>query len=183
MISFSLIFLYLLLITPLCAGISAAIAPEKGSGRAALMIWGIRIQHPFSLARDEQGRLQLSPILPRPKSRKGPGIIQGLRRMPLARRLIRHGIHIPMLEGEVHVGVDDAAATALLCGLLSACAGCIPHARLNIRPVFGGGWSLQGKCIARMRLGTLLAVCLLVVWGRRQARSKEARPWNIPSDT
>lgn len=62
------------------------------------------------------------------------------------------------LQTEVRVGMQDAAATALVCGALSALLGCLPQIRARIIPEFRQqSFCMQAKCIASFRLGKLFA--------------------------
>lgn len=62
------------------------------------------------------------------------------------------------LHTELRVGMQDAAATALVCGALYALLDCFPMIKANVIPEFRReSFCMQAKCIASFRMGKIFA--------------------------
>ena len=193
MMAWLLIMLYLILIAPVQGGVilSAGNGPVHGVIGAA--VWGVIIQGRYSLLRDEEGQLRLESSFRR-KKRKHPKdrrqrlqkifqVLRALLRANFARKLLRQGLHLQCLNGDIFLHLDDAAHTALVSSLLQALSGLSAKTDIRIHPSFMGPSALRIKCIVRFRLGILLIACLMGLISYRLSGKKEETAWNIPSDT
>lgn len=192
MLSGCFIFFYLLLIAPVQAGIRIRY-DRSPDGLIGLRIWGIGLQVPLSLSRDENGQLHLESSLPwkkkKKKKKEKPG---GLRRLftqaaaviraDKARKLLQWGVTLESLKGEIHLHLENAAHTALLSSLCQLLSTLPEKARIHVFPSFSGPGRLHLQCIVRFRLGTLLTACAMGFLSYRLQRKKEDSSWNIPSD-
>ena len=183
-----LIFLYLLLITPVRFGAAAAWhGGVRAEGAAAVLIWGVRVQAGFRVFRDETGKLRLfSDFRGRRHAAGDPlpnalTLLKTLKRANISSTLLKKGVRLRALSAEAEVGGMDAAAVALCTGLLRALDALLPGVRIQARPVFQGSGGLRARCIAEARLGTLMAIGALGLLSLR--RQKEEATWNIPSET
>ncbi|MBQ8312639.1 MAG: DUF2953 domain-containing protein [Clostridia bacterium] len=80
-----------------------------------------------------------------------------------ARRLFRMDSQL-RLQALLRLGLDDAARTALLTGLLQQAARFLPHqADIRIQPDFLGRTRLQARCILFTHLGTLLITAAMLL--------------------
>lgn len=173
-------FLYLLLITPLQAGLLLQWEKGKLSATIGVMLWGVRKRFPF-LAEKENGHWQLhfpfSRSFRRRKNRKD--ILLLLPRLIMLRKKVFRGIHLRRFQARALLSLPDAGNTAILCGVLNALLSPFPACR--IIPGFSGQNRGQALCIVECRLGTLLLAGIL--WKLHTARhKKEAHTWNIPSE-
>ena len=172
------LFLFLLLIAPVRAGVRL-IWDEKGPrGAAGLMVWGLREQVDFSLERNAADNLRLTAAfhgknlaLPQRKNRAGLGIkLLGLLLKSNGKdaalgRLVR----VNTLNVALRLGGGDAAALALGAGALRAVGRALPFPRFRCVPVLGGKTALHAVCIAESRLGILLVAWL--IWKRGESQS------------
>ncbi|MBQ6256269.1 MAG: hypothetical protein IJQ62_05675 [Clostridia bacterium] len=169
---------FLLLIAPVRAGVRVR-WDEKGlRGAVGLMVWGLREQADFTLARSAAGQLRLAAAfhgkslpLPQRKNRAGLGmkllglLLKSNGKNAILGRLVR----VTTLRAFLRLGGQDAAALALTAGTLRAVGGALPLLRFQCVPVLGGKTALQAVCIAESRLGILLAAWLM--WKRRENQS------------
>lgn len=117
-----------------------------------LRIWG--------LGRRWQPRIAPGmPAQPKPLLRS----LGSLWRSDRARRLLRLDGQF-RLQAMLHLGLDDAAYTALLTGLLQQLARFLPQqADIRIQPEFIGRTRLQVRCIVFLHLGTLLITAAMLL--------------------
>jgi len=81
-------------------------------------------------------------------------------------------IHVTV---NARIGLQDAAETALLCGLCAAIASCVPNAKANVIPDYqAAAFCVEIKCIAIFRMGKLFAsaVVLLRAISKQYMRQK-----------
>lgn len=188
-----LILLYLILISPLRAGVVFSLG--RGMPRAGLgiMIWGFSWQFHGALIRDKAGRLHLeasngSGRKIRLRGLRGPSpsfgrLVRSFQKADRARALLRCSVHLESIRAAVEIGGGNAARTALWTGALMALGGILPPRTLLCRPAFGRESALRFHCIADARLGTLLTACLLGALAFLRTGRKEEKAWNIPSGT
>ena len=122
----SLILLFAVLITPVKAGVVLSADPGTVRGRFGLLVWGWRLQKDFSWQQDKPPRL--------PVRRKGGSVLPALR---LLQKAVRAGWIRLHGAVRVNVGMNDAAAAALLTGLLRILGGAVPGLRLSASPRLG----------------------------------------------
>lgn len=80
-----------------------------------------------------------------------------------ARRLLRMDGFF-RLQAMLHIGLEDAARTALITGLLQQTVRFLPHqADIRIQPDFLGRTRLQVRCILFTHLGTLLITAAMLL--------------------
>lgn len=173
-----LIVLFLLWITPVKAGLLLRAGEDGTQGEIGVMAWGIPLR--FSLRRGRRGLEAVfhgRPVaLPRPrgKSAAGPAALSLL--LPGKASPLRRAVTVREAEIALQIGLRDAAAAALLTGLIRAAAGLLPGIRLRAVPCLGGGWALRARCIAEGRAGMLWTAYALSA-----RRAKEEKAWSIPS--
>ena len=193
MIAGLLVFLYLLLITPIRAGVVLGKERAFPRGAVGVMVWGIRYTVHFVGRRDETGKFYIKTTLPgkrrekeRPFAAPSPKIfhfLKGIRASRWAWQMIKKGVHIQ--KGELHwiLGGENAAAQALISGCLQAFFAFSRRFSLHLYPVFQGKSAFRFRCIVETRLGTLLAAGLLSGLYALAAGKKEDTSWIIPSET
>ena len=180
MLSALFVALFLLLIAPVKLGAAAGVGREGIRIRLGLMVWGLRWQGAIRL---QQGRAVLlirGRQVPLPPRKQGsPPAASTLRHLffPDPAQSRRRGVRITRAELHLDVGSRDAAAAALLTGLLRAAACLIPGVRITARPRMGGLWAARALCIAESRLGILCVAYALAL----KAGKKEEKSWSIPS--
>lgn len=187
--------MYLVLITPIRLGLQ--LEWEQGRlprGRIGVLIWGAAIQRQFFGIRDENGTLRIEtdfPVRKSPANSQGAGdfaraIIRAfktLKRANVARGLLKKSIRLDRLDIRAHIGLEDAAATAMLSGALRAAGIFWRRGEWAIIPCFGQGNALYGRCILESRLGMIAMAGLLGLISDRLTEKKEEKTWIIPSDT
>lgn len=183
-----LILLYTLWITPLRAGIDLRADKEALTGRAGILIWGLRRQTPLRVARGADRRLQIQWLpgrMPLVLSRKPGkrGVFSSVWRSRTARRVLTRGVRVRSEGMQVVLGGQDAARIAWAAGLIRAVSGAFPQLRLSCVPAFGGRFSVHAVCIADARLGTLCTAWLFSALEKRAAGKKEEQAWIVPSNT
>ena len=169
---------FLLLIAPVRAGVRVQWDENGLRCAAGLMVWGLRQQADFSLARNAAGQLHLTAAfhgkrlpLPQRKNRAGLGVkllgllLKANGKNAALGRLVR----VNTLRAFLRLGGQDAAALALTAGTLRAVGGALPLLRFQCVPVLGGKTALRAVCIAESRLGILLAAW--IIWKRGQDQS------------
>ena len=188
-----LIFLYLLLITPLQLGFVIGKEASFPRGAVGVMMWGIRYTVHFIGRRDEAGKFYIKTTLPgkrkekdRPLSAPSPNLfhwMKCIRASQGAWHIVKKGVHIK--SGELHwiLGGENAAAQALICGAFKALFSLGRRFSLYVHPFFRGKSAFRFRCIVEARLGTLLAAGLLSGLYALTAGKKEEKPWIIPSET
>ena len=166
---------FLLLIAPVRAGVRVQWDENGLRGAAGLMVWGLREQADFSLARGAAGRLQLTAAfhgkslpLPQRKSRAGLGMkLLGLLLKSNGKNAaLRGAVRVNTLNVALRLGGGDAAALALTAGTLRAVGSALPFLRFRCVPALGGKTAFRAVCIAESRLGILLVAWLM--WKRGQ---------------
>ena len=167
-----LLILFLLLLAPVKAGAVLFADREGVRGKIGVMVWGVRLQAEVRLCPGgSEIRFRGKPLPPL-RRRKGTGPVfrgQGW-------GLLKRGVRVLRAEAACEIGFQDAAAAALLTGLVRAVSGFVPVLKLTARP--GPRFALAAKCIAESRLGILWAAYALRLWGRGR---KEDKAWIIPS--
>jgi len=156
--AFVLVGLYLMWITPLRLSWALRLAQPPPAVRWALRVWGVQIALPHFRARRRLPRSGLS-----------------LGALAPALRLLKRAVRIQRLEIHVLAG-GDAAAAAVVTGLLRAADGLVPRVRIRCAPAWGRAGALRAKCILDARLGTLWTAALLGAFLLRRARKKEEGP-------
>lgn len=177
-----LIALFFLWITPVKAGVIL-----RGDGRGAdirlgITIWGVRLT---GLASVGPGMRRLSLLgwqVPFPKRREKrlavvPWILS-LRRVMRRHPWLRQGARMRKAEIQLELGLRDAAAAALLTGLMRALSGVVQGLVIRARPRLDGQWRVYAACIIEGRAGMIGLACALA---RLSNRKKEEKPWSIPS--
>ena len=170
--------LFILLISPVRAGVRIAWNENGLRGAVGLMIWGLRDQVDFSTGRSASGTLRLrlsfrGKSLPLPKSKgNGKKMLQLLGLMLKSngngadlKKLVR----VNTLNVVLRLGGGDAAALALGAGALRALGGALPGLRFRCVPVLDGQTALRAVCIAESRLGILVMAWL--IWKRGESQS------------
>ena len=193
MIAGLLIFLYLLLITPICAGVVLGKEASFPRGAAGIMIWGIRYAVHFVGRRDETGKFYIKTTLPgksmekdHPLSAPSPGIFQFVKAFRASKgawRILKKGVHIKAGALELILGGENAAFLALATGILQTLFSLSRRFSLRVYPLFQGKSDFRFRCIVEMRLGTLLAAGLFSALYALKAGKKEEHAWIIPSET
>lgn len=172
--------LFALLISPVKIGAWACAGREGIRVRIGILIWGLRLQGDILF---RQGKTELwfrGRQVPIPRRKKGrPSAAAILRHLffpdrPLSRSL---GVRVSRAEIRADIGSRDAAAAALLTGLLRAASRIIPGVHIDARPRMEGRWAVQALCIAESRLGILCVAYALAL----KAGKKEEKSWSIPS--
>ncbi len=170
--------LFLLFIAPLRAGVRVQWDENGLRGAVGLMIWGLREQADFTLARGAAGQLRLTAAfhgkslpLPQGKSRSGLGLklLGLLLRSNGKNAALRGAVRVNALSVALRLGGQDAAALALAAGTLRAVGGALPFLRFRCVPALGGKTALRAVCIAESRLGILLVAWRM--WKRGQSQS------------
>lgn len=117
-----------------------------------LRIWG--------LGRSWQPRITPGmPAQPKPLLRSLGSFLRSDR----IRRLLRLDGQF-RLQALLRLGLDDAARTAILTGLLQQAARFLPRqADIRIQPEFIGRTRLQARCIVFLHLGTLLITAAMLL--------------------
>ena len=166
--------LFLLLISPVRAGVRVQWDENGLRGAAGLMIWGLREQVDFSAVRNGAGVLRLTAAyrgknLPLPPRRKGDGArllkLLGLLLKSNGKNASLHRlVRVDTLRLGLRLGGEDAAALALGAGALRALGGALPYLRFQCVPALGGKTALRAVCIAEARLGILVVAWLM--WKR-----------------
>lgn len=154
-----LIALYLVWITPLRLSSGLRLIAPGRRVRLRLQVWGVGVPLRLPAHRKKKRRLP------------GPS---ALRQALPALKLLLRGLHVRRLEVAVRAG-GDAAAAAVLTGLLRTLNGLWPRARLRCDPAFGGESALRARCILDARLGTIGTAALLGAFLLWRARKKEER--------
>ena len=103
-------------------------------------------------------------------------LLDALIRADKARRFLLHHTHLERLDALALLCTQDAARSALLCGMVQGALACIPAARrrcvhIRVLPEFFRTHStVNARCIIRFRLGTifLTATMLLAAYLRQQ---------------
>ncbi len=169
------LFLFLLFIAPVRAGVRLIWDEKSLRGAVGLMVWGLREQADFSFGSGASGSLRLRLAfhgknlrLPRRKSREGLGIkLLGLLLKSNGEDAsLRKLVRVNTLSVALRLGGGDAAALALGAGALRAVGGALPFLRFRCVPVLDGKTALRALCIAESRLGILLVAWLM--WKRGQ---------------
>lgn len=89
--------------------------------------------------------------------RMKPELTTLFRETPILRKNLLSYFSSLSIRADISIGLQDAAATALLCGAISVFSGCLPRMRSRVQPVFNhDGFCFNAKCIASFRLGKLL---------------------------
>ena len=178
--------LFLLFITPVRAGIWVEWDGNRLRGAVGVTVWGIRGQAALTGRRGDGGRLRImaalggrSVSLPSPHGKSGGAKkLLGLLRHRDAWTPLRRAVQVTRLEAAVRLGGGDAAALALLTGLLRAVGGLLPGLRLRCVPVLGGKSGLRAVCIAEARLGIL---CTAWLMAKRKAAGGGRRAGQAPA--
>lgn len=117
----------------------------QGGLQASLRVWGVSI--------------------PAPEKAKGQGVHHGrpkglvgtVLRADRARRFLWRHTQLVCLQALVTIGLQDAAGTALVTGLLRQLAALLPQrADVRVEPCFTGPSRVQARCILFFHLGTIL---------------------------
>ena len=174
--------LFLLWITPVKAGAAVRWDGKELRAELGLMIWGARLRGEARLGggKSEWRLLGRKAALPR-RRKPHPSALRFFRslgRVYASHPWLKQGGRIERAEAEIGLGVKDAAAAALLCGLIRAAGGGSPRARIGACPRPDGKWSGRGLCIIEGRAGMLWLACALAYAACVQ---KEEKPWSIPS--
>ena len=157
--------LFILLISPVRAGVRVQWDEGGLRGAVGLMIWGLREQVDFSTGRSDSGALRLAASfrgksLPLPESRgNGKKILQllGLLLKSNGKNAdLRKLVRVNTLNVALRLGGGDAAALALGAGALRAAGNALPFLRFQCMPTLGGKTALRAVCIAEARLGILV---------------------------
>lgn len=79
-----------------------------------------------------------------------------------ARRFLFRHTQVVRLQALVYLGLQDAAATAILTGLLRQLALLLPRrADVRVQPNFLGSTQVQARCILFFHLGTILITAVM----------------------
>ena len=186
----ALVALFLVLIAPVKAGAALVWNQRNALGiKLGVMIWGVPLQMQISLKRNGKGEPYLErrfmgkarPL--RPRGAKGKSGIKALKAIGGARALLFRLIPVKKAYAFIQLGGENAALSAVLCGMLQILNALIPGVEIACRPRYGGEWGIKALCIAQARLGTLIAVGLPVYFKIKAASGKEKEPWIVPSET
>lgn len=170
--------LFILLISPVRAGMRVQWDEMGPRGAVGLMIWGLRGKADFSLTRGAAGSLRLTAAfhgknlpLPQRKNRAELGVkLLGLLLKSNGKNAdLKKLVRVNTLNVTLRLGGGDAAALALGAGTLRALGSALPFLRFRCMPVLGGKTALRAVCIAESRLGILLMAWLM--WKRDQDQS------------
>lgn len=94
----------------------------------------------------------------REAGRLSPIVVRHLLANAVLRKNLLEYIRKTQLRADIRIGVQDAATTALICGVMNAAAGALRDARMRIMPDFRSEtFCVEIKCIAAFRMGNLLA--------------------------
>ena len=193
--AWALIFLYLIAVTPVRAGVILRVGGgQELSGAAGVLVWGVRIGLKIGLVRNDEGGRQLyvgrrMPLPGEvPAASPAPGAADILRwaravkRANRGRTLVKKAVSLDALELDALVPGFSAASAAIFTGLAGMAGGLIPRLRVRARPAYQGMGALRIRCMISCRLGMLLAACALGTISFLMARKKEEKPWIIPSE-
>ncbi|MBR6185130.1 MAG: hypothetical protein IKQ41_02610 [Clostridia bacterium] len=180
--------LYVLLVSPLRAGILFRWKAGRADCRLGVLIWGARRTAEVKLRRDEKDYLGISLRSGRrervfPLRFKRSGAWKNRWRKPGFHFLLRRLLPLFSVKADLCLGFDNAAETALLCGALNGVGALLPRVRLRCKPRYNGASSLSLLCIATARLGTIIALCLWAWMIGRRAGRKEENAWTVLSGT
>lgn len=163
----------------------------QGQADLALLIrvWGAPFRMRRRVLRTPKGHrfftlhdAQPPEATPAPSVRKGLALLGAFLRGDHARRFLRRHVHLRSLDALAILSLEDAAATAILSGLVQGLLSLMPcawqrKAHIRVRPGFPARQSLlQARCIVSFRLGSLLFAALLAFI----AYAAEAREHRVP---
>ena len=176
--------LLVLFLAPVQLG--AAFIWREGKGvRAAVgvMVWGARYR---TVRHIGKGEMLLPDEKPLPMSADTVRTVkEAVRHSERARRFFFRTAKIYVLAVDALITFRDAAACALLQGLLTSIAGAVriryPAFHPCIRGRLTGESQIRGRCIVSIRLGNLLIVMLLgaLSWAQGSLKRKEEKIWSI----
>lgn len=159
--------LFLVFITP----VQVTLRWQEGL-HIGLRVWGVGIPRPAAKKAKPQGA--------------HPGqamcLVKTALRADRARRFLWRHTRLVRLQALVTIGLQDAAGTALVTGLLRQLAALLPsNTDVRVEPCFVGPSRVQARCILFFHLGTILitagmglAAYLLEVRHHPLSRPKEA---------
>ena len=114
------------------------------------------------------------------RRRRGSRLFSALRESPEVRKFFLRHVRLERLDALLLLRTDDAAATALLTGGLRNLLWCIPplhrrNIRIRVLPdFFRPHTTIQGRCIIRLSLGTLLLTMLRLLAFRLRQKARTA---------
>lgn len=177
-----LIALFLLWITPVKAGVILRGDGKSVEIRLGIMVWGLRLTGRAIIGPGMRRLSLLGRQVPFPKRReKRPPMLSwilSLRRVMRRHPWLRQGARMRKAEIQLELGLRDAAAAALLTGLIRALSGVVQGLVIRARPRLDGQWRVYAACIIEGRAGMIGLACALA---RLSNRKKEEKPWSIPS--
>ncbi len=180
------VIVYLLLITPVQAGLLLEWGEGQKAAHVGVMLWGIKKVFHFPLKRTEDGVLYLetpSPLRKRKKHKKTKqDLLTLIARLLYLRKKTHAFIRLRLFTVQAFVSLPQAGHTALLCGLLSGLfAALSPHGNSRFVPVYPGPNKCRAACILEGRLGTICMAAILWHAHKKRHTQKEERTWSIPS--
>lgn len=143
------LFLFLLFVTP----VKLTLLWQHGL-EAHLQVWGVKVFRRAQKAAPRQGKARL----------RGMRLLGTVLRTDKARRFLFRHVQFRHLQALISPGLQDAAGTALVTGLLRMLAQLLPgRADVRVQPNFIGPTRVQARCILFFHLGTIIITAGMVL--------------------
>ncbi len=162
---------------------------DKTRAKVVLQAAGLHREWRFELVRTPRGHRLLRQDkkgvhqvgLTQFEESRGASVLDAIARADKARRFLLRHLHLIRLDALVLLRTDDAGGSAILSGVAQGVLACLPAARrenvrLQVWPeFFRPHTTVQGRCILRIHLGTLLLTGVMLLAAHlRQQRAAES---------